>query len=117
MPKDDFLRVRPALGAFRAGKRSPGAGGLNPQSHQWSQNFINSKMGLLTTPLIGAFKDGIGELYGQDTFGDGDRSILVQGFWSDITVNSHRYEESYSEDGGKTWKVAFIANLTRVPIP
>jgi len=83
----------------------------NPQSHQWSQTFINSKKGGLTLPLVGAFKDGRGELYNQDTFDD--RSILVRGVWSDIKPNSHSYEESYSDDGGKTWKPAFLAHLTR----
>ncbi|MGI8769825.1 MAG: hypothetical protein ACR2JE_00130, partial [Acidobacteriaceae bacterium] len=27
--------------------------------------------------------------------------------------DSHRYEESYSDDGGKTWAPAFLADLTR----
>jgi hypothetical protein len=83
----------------------------NPASHQWSQTFINSKVGVLTGSLIGAFKDGRGELFSQDTF-DG-RSILVRGVWSDIKPDSHHFEESYSDDGGKTWAPAFIANLTR----
>jgi hypothetical protein len=83
----------------------------NPQSHQWSQTFINSRTGVLTAPLVGAFKERRGELFNQDTFDD--RSILVRGVWSDVTVNSHRYEESYSDDGGKTWKAAIIAKLTR----
>ena len=30
----------------------------NPQAHQWSMNFINSKMGTLNSPLIGEFKGG-----------------------------------------------------------
>jgi hypothetical protein len=83
----------------------------NPQSHQWSMNFANGKVGVLNTPLIGKFKDGRGELYAQDTVNG--KSILVRGVWSDITVDSHRYEESYSDDGGKTWAQAFIANLVR----
>jgi len=84
----------------------------NPQAHQWGQWFVNSKSGVLTSPLIGAFKDGRGELFAQDTF-DG-RSILVRGVWADVTPDSHHYEESYSDDGGKTWAPAFIANLTRL---
>jgi hypothetical protein len=88
----------------------------NPQSHQWSQSFINSKMGTLDSPpLIGAFKDGRGELFSQDTFHG--KSILVRGVWSNFTPDSHRYEESYSNDGGKTWAVAFIGELTREKQP
>ena len=83
----------------------------NPQAHQWSQNFVNSKVGVLAPPLIGAFKDGRGELFAADTVND--RSILVRGVWSDITPGSHHFEESYSDDGGKTWAPSFIANLTR----
>jgi hypothetical protein len=83
----------------------------NPEAHQWSQSFVNSKIGELTPPLIGAFKDGRGELFAQDTFNG--RSILVRAVWSDIEPNSYHFEESYSDDGGKTWAPAFIANLTR----
>jgi hypothetical protein len=83
----------------------------NPQSHQWSQSFINSKIGVLSSPLIGAFKDGRGELFSQDTFHD--KFILVRGVWDEIDPESHHFEESYSNNGGKTWAAAFIADLTR----
>jgi hypothetical protein len=84
----------------------------NPEAHQWSQTFADSKNGVLTTPLIGAFKDGRGELFAQETVKG--RSILIRGVWSAITPDSHHFEESFSDDGGKTWAPAFIANLTRV---
>jgi hypothetical protein len=83
----------------------------NPDAHQWSQTFANSKSGVLTPPLIGAFKDGRGELYAKDSIND--RAILLRAVWSDITPDSHHFEESYSDDGGKTWAAAFIATLTR----
>jgi hypothetical protein len=83
----------------------------DPQAHQWSQSFINSQIGVLTPPLIGSFKDGRGELFSSDTFNN--RTILVRGVWSEIKPDSHHFEESYSNDGGKTWAPAFIANLTR----
>jgi hypothetical protein len=83
----------------------------NPDAHQWNQSFANSKSGVVASPLIGEFKNGRGELVSQDTFNG--RSILVRGTWSDITPDSHHFEESYSQDGGKTWAPAFIANLTR----
>ena len=83
----------------------------NPASRQWSQSFINSKVGELGSPLIGSFSNGRGELLSEDTFKG--RTILVRGVWSDITPDSHQYAESYSQDGGRTWAPAFIAHLTR----
>lgn len=83
----------------------------NPQTRQWSMNFANSAEGTLTTPMIGSFKNGRGELTGQDTL-DG-RPILVRAVWSDIAPTSHTYQESYSADGGRTWQVAFTAKKTK----
>jgi hypothetical protein len=84
----------------------------NPQARQWSQSFANSTGGRFNAPLIGSFKDGRGELYASDTF-DG-RSILVRGSWSDISTDAHRYEEAYSDDGGRSWHPAFMSQLTRM---
>jgi hypothetical protein len=83
----------------------------DPSAHQWSQTFVNSKSGVLTPGLIGAFKDGRGELYAQDAVNG--RSILIRCVWSDIKPDSHHFEEAYSDDGGRTWAPAFIASLTR----
>jgi len=84
----------------------------NPQSHQWSQTFAGMSNGMLEPPIIGEFKNGRGELYGQDTFNG--RSILVRGVWSDIKPNSHKFEQSFSADGGKTWEVNFSGSLERI---
>jgi hypothetical protein len=83
----------------------------NPQSHQWSLNFANSKDGALAPPSIGEFKNGRGEFFDQETFNG--RAIQVRIVWSDITPNSHRFEQAFSSDGGKTWEPNFIAVLTR----
>jgi hypothetical protein len=84
----------------------------NPTAHQWSQSFANSKVGTLTSN-IGEFKDGRVVLVGQDNTVS-DQTILVRAVWSNITPDSHQYEEFYSNDGGTTWVRSFIANLTRV---
>lgn len=83
----------------------------DPKAQQWSQTFVSSAGGTFAGGLIGSFKNGVGELFTQDTFNL--RSIFVRGRWSDITPNSHHFEEDYSDDGGTTWHPAFIANLTR----
>jgi hypothetical protein len=83
----------------------------NPQSRQWSQTFIDSKVASLSAPEIGAFQNGRGELFSSDTFHG--KSILVRAVWSKIEPDAHQFEESYSDDGGKTWARAFHAELTR----
>jgi hypothetical protein len=83
----------------------------NPQAHQWSQAFANINDGTLNAPLIGEFKNGRGEFYGQEKYNG--RSILVRFVWSDITADSYHVEQSYSDDGGRTWEPNFVANLTR----
>jgi hypothetical protein len=83
----------------------------NPQSHQWSLNFVNINDGMLTQPAIGEFKEGRGEFFNQDTLNG--RSILVRFVISEITPTSCRFEQSFSDDGGKTWEVNWIAVDTR----
>jgi hypothetical protein len=84
----------------------------NPQSHQWSLNFANGNGGVITQPTIGGFKNGRGEFFDQEIF-DG-RAIFVRFVISDITPNSCRFEQAFSDDGGKTWEVNWIATDTRV---
>jgi hypothetical protein len=83
----------------------------NPQSHQWSLNFASSNGGAISVPTIGEFKDGRGEFFDTEPFNG--RSILVRNVWSDITPNSCHFEQSFSDDGGKTWEVNWIATDTR----
>jgi len=84
----------------------------NPQARQWSLNFANVTGGVLTTPSIGEFKDGRGEFYNQDTYNG--RAILVRFVITKVTADQYRFEQSFSDDWGKTWEVNWIAIDTRV---
>jgi hypothetical protein len=79
----------------------------NPESHQWSLNFANGNSGTLGQPTVGEFKNGRGEFFDQETLNG--RAILVRFVISDITPNSCRFEQAFSDDGGKTWEVNWIA--------
>jgi hypothetical protein len=85
----------------------------NPQSHQWTLNFANSAGGTMSVPTSGEFKNGRGEFYDQEPFNG--RAILVRNVFSDIAANSYRFEQAFSDDGGKTWEVNWVAVDTRVP--
>src|SRR5215217_1851585 len=84
----------------------------NPKSRQWSLNFANINGGVMTQPTTGEFKNGRGEFFSQETLNG--RAIFVRFVISDITPNSCRFEQAFSDDGGKTWEVNWIAKDTRV---
>jgi hypothetical protein len=64
-------------------------------------------------PQIGEFKNGRGEFFCEDTWNG--RTIFIRYAWSDIKPNSAHFEQSFSDDGGKTWEVNWITDQTRVP--
>jgi hypothetical protein len=84
----------------------------NPQSRQWSLNFASSKGGTLSEPSIGEFRSGRGEFLSQEEFNG--RVVLIRFIISPITPDSCRFEQSFSDDGGKTWEVNWVATDTRV---
>jgi len=84
----------------------------NPAARQWGMSFSNVKTGRIGSAPFGEFKDGRGVFYDRDTLGG--RAILIRIVWSDIGRDSHRFEQSFSADGGITWEPNFVAQLTRV---
>jgi hypothetical protein len=84
----------------------------DPQSHQWSLYWANSKGGPIFPPQIGEFKNGRGEFYAQDMLNG--KSILVRFIWSNTTTNTPHFEQSFSDDGGKTWEANWITDQTRL---
>jgi hypothetical protein len=83
----------------------------NPQTHEWSLYWGNSKDGKIDVPQVGSFKDGVGEFYAMDTWKG--RSVLVRFRWTKTDSPSPHFEQSYSDDGGKTWEVNWITDQTR----
>ncbi len=85
----------------------------NPDSHQWSLNFANSAGGTVSTPPnIGEFSNGRGEFYDQETLNG--RAILVRFVILEVNLDTWRFEQAFSDDGGKTWELNWIATDTRI---
>ncbi|MBU8900882.1 hypothetical protein KRR26_35315 [Corallococcus sp. M34] len=85
----------------------------NPQSRQWSLNYANVKGGTLTPPMLGSFKGGRGEFQDQEEF-DG-RNVLVRFEIIPVDANTIRFEQAFSDDGGKSWELNWVATDTRMP--
>ena len=85
----------------------------NPKTRQWSLYWANSKDGSMGgPPNVGEFRDGVGNFYCMDTYKG--KMVLVKYEWSKITPTTAHFEQSYSEDGGKTWEANWITDQTRV---
>ena len=84
----------------------------NPTTRQWSIYLIDLDNGTLDVPpVVGGFNGKRGEFFHQETLKG--RTILVRYVWLDLSPNSARMEQSYSPDGGKTWEVNWICELSR----
>jgi len=84
----------------------------NPATRQWSIYLVDLDNGTLDTPpVVGGFTGKRGEFFHQETLKG--RTILVRYVWLDLLPNSARMEQSYSPDGGKTWEVNWICELSR----
>jgi hypothetical protein len=85
---------------------------FNPASKEWSIYWSTDQTGTLDVPMIGGFKDGVGEFYSQEVF-EGHH-IYSRFIWSKITPSSCQWEQAFSEDGGKTWETNWIMEFERV---
>jgi hypothetical protein len=86
----------------------------DPQTHQWSLYWATSKSAAMGVPTIGKFQNGQGEFFDTEPAGPNGRTVLVRFIWSNTTTNMPHFEQSFSEDGGKTWEVNWITDQTRV---
>ena len=85
----------------------------NPEAHQWSLNFARSDIGVFSQPTIGEFKKGRGEFYDQEVVNG--RAIWVRFVITPVNPDLCHFEQAFSDDGGNTWEVNWIATDTRVP--
>ena len=84
----------------------------NRQSHQWSIYLVDVDNGTLSLPpVVGEFHGNRGEFYDQEEYKG--RAILVRYVWLNISPNSARMEQSFSPDGGKSWEVNWVCELSR----
>jgi hypothetical protein len=84
----------------------------NPRSRQWSLNFASAAGGVLGQPTIGEFRHGRGEFLDQEDFNG--RAILVRFLVIPVDADTIRFEQAFSDDGGQTWEVNWLATDTRV---
>jgi hypothetical protein len=83
-----------------------------PETDQWAIYWADSRRpGRLDPPVIGSFEGDTGTFEGHDTF-EG-RPIRVRFVWSKVDTPTPRWEQAFSENGGKTWETNWVMEFTR----
>jgi hypothetical protein len=84
----------------------------NSRTHQWTIYWANARNAAIDpSPQVGQFRNGRGEFYGQDTL-DG-KLIYVRFVWTNTQSSTPHFEQSFSQDGGKSWEVNWVTDQTR----
>ena len=82
------------------------------KSKEWSIYWAAGMSAILDVPVVGCFKDGVGEFYSHEVF-EG-RHIFCRFTWSKITANSAQWEQAFSVDGGQTWETNWMNTFERI---
>jgi len=83
------------------------------KTHQWSIYLLDVTKGTLGLPAtVGGFTNGRGEFFDQEQWRG--RWIEVRYAWTHSGPSEAHMEQAFSTDGGKTWEVNWICELTRV---
>jgi hypothetical protein len=86
----------------------------NPVSHQWSIYGFDVDTGTLGLPaVVGSFHDGVGVFYDDEDWKGA--MVLVRYQWSHKGKNDAHMEQAFSADGGQSWEVNWMVDLTRQP--
>ena len=78
---------------------------------RWSIYWFDNVVHRLLPPVHGTFEQGVGEFFGADEHNG--QPVQVRFRWSDITADSARWEQAFSEDGGGVWETNWVMDFTR----
>jgi len=87
----------------------------DPVARQWSIHWANSATGEWERPMVGQFRDGRGEFYNLDRY-DG-REVMTRFIWTSAGEHSARWEQAFSDDGGRSWETNWTMDFHRGPTP
>ena len=84
---------------------------FDPATGQWWIHWADTVHArTLLPPMTGRFLGGVGEFYGEESVRG--NKVLCQFLWTPA-VDGPRWEQAFSEDGGRTWETNWIMTFTR----
>jgi hypothetical protein len=86
----------------------------DPQTGQWTIWWLDGRYpGMLDTPMVGRFENGVGTFYANDTLAG--QPIRVRFLWTLPRPDMPRWEQAFSTDAGATWETNWVMEFTRRP--
>ncbi len=85
---------------------------LNKQTGLWADHWTSADYGVVNSPMMGNFKDGVAR-FESDDVDTNNRPIKVRGIWDQITTQSCRWQQLTSSDEGANWTPNWIMHWTR----
>lgn len=83
---------------------------FNPQDGLWSIHWADNDRHRLLPPMVGRFENGQGMFHGEEEH-DG-QTVAARFVWTP-SPTSPRWEQAFSNDGGKTWETNWVMKFTR----
>jgi hypothetical protein len=84
----------------------------SPTTGEWSIYWSASPgSGRFDVPMVGRFEGPRGEFYSQEVFQG--RHIFNRFIWTVISRDACRWEQAYSDDGGRTWETNWVMYFAR----
>ena len=85
---------------------------FDPATGLWSIWWLDGRRpGVIDVPVVGRFDDGIGRFEAHATFNG--RPIRVRFLWTRTDTLTPRWEQAFSDDGGRTWESNWEMDFTR----
>lgn len=111
---DGSLIIEHYEGTFPSGQLVKGVTlrAFDEATRRWSIVWLDNRQSPDFTPLVGAFRDGVGEFYQVIATPDG-QPLHVRFTWDNITDDAARWQQAFSFDAGVTWDTNWVMEFTR----
>lgn len=84
---------------------------FNPATGLWTIYWMDTNKPVLAEQVVGSFKDGRGEFYGEEEFNG--RKVKLRFIWSEIATTSPRWEQAYFDEAQQNWETNWVTTFQK----